>query len=124
MGLRPPSELIANTNPSGHISGQYSVALTAICSETGEESCLGTPSESMIVKDHKVRIASATVDSRADRVGVYITYRGMDKVGPFFHLSDIPLSLLPATLYVPDDTELGELAPCEHNVEKKENTNQ
>ncbi len=120
----PGAATIADTGSTGHNNGSYSIALTAIRSTTGGESTIGAPSNVLTVSNHGIKItALPSLDSKADKIGIYVTRRGYGQTGPYFHLYDVTIPTPPYTIQVPGDSiagwvdaQLGDLAPLDYSV--------
>lgn len=124
-GLLPPgAPVIADSGAAGHNNGAYSVAVTAIRSLTGGESTVSQPSNVISVANHGIKITSLpSIDSGANKIGIYATKRGFGSIGPYFHLYDVAIPSLPYTIQVPGDitpgwidAQLGDLAPLDFSI--------
>ena len=123
----PGSAVIADSGAGGHNNGAYSIAITAIRHATGGESSIGPPSNVISVTNHGIKVVSPipSIDSAADRVGIYATKRGFGSIGPYFHLYDelkvnfvngyviqVPGDATPGWI----DAQLGDLAPFDFSL--------
>ena len=114
-GLAQPSApTLTDSGVAGKNDGSYSVAITAIDQITGQESTRSLPSNVQLVTLKKIHIAfPATVASNQTHWGVYCSFKNFGATGPWFHLTDVPISPTSVNLdwY---NGELGDLAPIDY----------
>lgn len=122
--LSPGAPTIASTGVAGRNNGSYSIAVTAIRSITGGESTISPPSNTISVVNQGIRITALPgLPAGADRIGIYVTKRGLGDIGPYLHFYDVAIPSLPYTIQLPGsstagwiDAQLGDLAPTDFNV--------